>query len=176
MLGGISAEFLLFADLPRPRKQLSSQQQQRGLRHSTKESSSDRWVVRCASLYMFLSRFQVSLYETATTQFQLRPPLVASGRIFGRHFLQSCAELLCQPMLPIVFCSVSFGRSFAFGLTRPVTICTELGGDRSTALFLFSRTHLVHFSLNHLIQQTSRSTTFGLPNLSTCTKCICGCL
>ena len=61
-------------------KQLSSQQQQRGLRHSTKESSSDRWVVRCASLHMFLSQLQVSLYETVTTQFQRRPPSVVSGR------------------------------------------------------------------------------------------------
>ena len=176
MLGGISAGFLLFADLPRPCKQLSSRQQQRGLRHSIKGFSSDRWVVRCASLHMFLSQLQVSLYETATTQFQHRLPLVVSGRIFGRHFRQSCAELPRQSMLPIVFCSVSFGQSFAFGSTRPVTICTGPGSDRSTALLLVSRTYLLHFTLNHLIQQTSRSATFGLPNLLTCTKCICGCL
>ena len=116
------------------------------------------------------------MYETANTQFQRQLPLVVSGRIFGRHFLQSCAELSRQPMLPIVFCFVSFGQSFAFGSTRPVAICTGPGGDRSTALLLFSRTHPLHFSLNHLIQQTSRSATFGLLNLPTFTKCICGCL
>ena len=166
----------MFADLSRPCKQLSSRQQQHGLRHSTKESSSDRWVVRCASLHTFLSQPQVSLYETATTQFQRRLPLVVSERIFGRRFLQNCAELPRQPLLPIVFCSVSFGQCFAFGSTSPVAISTGPGGDRSTALLLFSLTHPLHFSLNHLIQQTSRSPTFGLLNLPTCIKCICGCL
>ena len=155
---------------------LSSRQQQRGLRHSTRRFSSDQWVVRCASLYTFLSQLQVLMYETATTQFQRRLPLMVSERIFGRRFLQNCVELVRQPMLPIVFCSVSFNQSFAFGSTRPVAICTGPGGNRSTTLLLFTRTHPLHFSLNRLIRQTSRSATFRLPNLPTCTKCICGCL
>ena len=92
-------------------------------------SSSDRWVVPYDSLHKFLSQLQASMYETATTQFQRRLPLVVSERIFGRRFLQNCAELPRQSMLPIVFCSVSFGQSFAFGSTGPVVICTGSGGD-----------------------------------------------
>ena len=168
--------FMRFIALSRPCKSLSSQQRQRRFRHSTSGPYSDRWVVRCASPHTFLQRLQVSMYAAATTQFQRRLPLVISERIFGRRFLQNCAELPREPMLPIVFCSVSFDQSFVFGSTRPVAICTGPGGNRSTTLLLFSRTHPLHFSLNRLIQQTSRSATLGSPNLPTCTKCICGCL
>ena len=45
-----------------------------------------------------------------------------------------------QAMVPMVFCSVSFGQSFALGSTRPLAICMGAGADRSRALLLFSRT------------------------------------
>ena len=129
-----------------------------------------------ASPHMFLLRLQISLYETATTQFQRQFLLVISKRTLGRHFLQICAELPRRPMLPIVFCSDCFGQYFAFDSTKPLAIFIRPGGDWSTVLLLFSRTHPLHFSLDHLIQQTDRSATFGSANLPTCTKCICRCL
>ena len=102
--------------------------------------------------------------------------LVVSERIFGQHSLENCVELPPHPMLPIVLCSPSLGRSFPFDLTKPVAIYTRPAGDRWTALPLFSRTHPLHFSLNRLIRQKSRSLIFGPPNLPTCTKYTCGCL
>ena len=70
------------------------------------------------------------------SQFEGRPPSMVTGRIFTRH----CGELVRQAMVPMVFCSVSFGQSFALGSTRPLAICMGAGGDQSRALLLFSRT------------------------------------
>ena len=175
MFGGIPAEFLRFVALSRPCKPLLSNNSEDFAIPPEGPLLTDGWSDALHSTrFCRSSKYQCT--KQRALSFNVGFLLVVSERILGRCFLQNCAELLRQPMFPIVFCSVSFSQSFAFGSTRPVAICTRSGGDRSTALLLFSRTHPLHFSLDHLIQQTSRSATFGSPNLLICTKCICGCL